>query len=168
MAAAAAFLFSIRHAQSVYAHSDVVKSEPGPATEVETPPRKVYVYLDEATDSVFSSLVVFNEAGNQVDLGDGRADPADDEGKRLVASLPPGLEPGKYTVRWRALSRVDGHETRGEFQFSVSGSLDLDESGAEVRRDLIAWLSAGLTALILLVMAAQLIFSLKGSGGSER
>ncbi len=162
-----AFLVSFSPPSAVLAHSDPVKSDPAPATEVEEAPREVYIYLDEAVDSAYSSLVVVDEAGIQVDRGDGRVDPAAGEGNRLVVSLPPALKPGVYTVRWRVLSRVDGHTTRGEYQFAVAGRSSLDGGAEETLKEAGLWLAAGLFALGLLVLAALLVFKLKDSGSSE-
>ena len=45
------------------------------------------------------------------------------DGNDIVLSVSGG-EPGKWKVSYRAVSAVDGHQTRGAFAFSVGGKKD--------------------------------------------
>jgi methionine-rich copper-binding protein CopC len=39
--------------------------------------------------------------------------------RAVIAPLPADLKPGRYRVRWRALS-PDAHHTQGDFSFTVA------------------------------------------------
>ena len=66
-------------------------------------------------EPAFSSAIISDAAGKQVDKADARVDKADRTTVRV--SLPP-LEPGVYTVEWRVMSS-DTHKVNGNFTFRV-------------------------------------------------
>ena len=53
------------------------------------------------------------------------------QGNDIVLS-PAGGEAGKWKVSYRAVSAVDGHQTRGKFTFTVRGKRDCTTPGDEV------------------------------------
>ncbi|HWN49662.1 MAG TPA: copper resistance protein CopC, partial [Xanthobacteraceae bacterium] len=63
----------------------------------------------------FSSVVVRDAAGKQVDKGESTVDKAD---RMVIRVLLPPLEPGVYKVEWRAVS-ADTHKIDGNFTFKV-------------------------------------------------
>jgi methionine-rich copper-binding protein CopC len=65
-----------------------------------------------------STLQVMDDAGTQVDLGDGHVDLDDPDRKVMLVSLP-DLQQGVYTVHWTAQSAEDGHTAAGHFTFGV-------------------------------------------------
>ena len=65
-----------------------------------------------------STIVVVDEMGNQVDLGDGRVDEDDPDRKSMVVSLP-ALPYGVYWVNWTTVSAEDGDDDGGTFAFGV-------------------------------------------------
>jgi methionine-rich copper-binding protein CopC len=71
--------------------------------------------FSEKLEPKFSSVVVRDSAGKQVNKGDATVDKAD----RMImrVSLPP-LEPGVYKVEWRVMS-ADTHKINGDFTFKV-------------------------------------------------
>ena len=98
------------------AHAFLERAEPRVGSTVRVPPAEVRLWFTERLEAAFSTVRVLNEAGQPVDTGDGRVDPAVPKGLRV--SVPP-LPPGTYTVRWRVLS-VDTHVTEGTFTFTVA------------------------------------------------
>lgn len=87
----------------------------------------VWVKYSEEVEVDFSSLRVYDGAGNQVDNGD--TSYHTDE-RSLTVSTPP-LEDGIYTVASKVLSRVDGHLVPDTFVFAVgSAVVDPEIAGA--------------------------------------
>lgn len=98
------------------AHSAFVRSEPAPNSVVPTSPEQVVIEFTEAPDLRFSSWIIFDSQGNRLAEGEfqvleGRAE--------VVTFTPPLLDDGTYTVAYRALSSVDGHDGRSSITFSV-------------------------------------------------
>jgi methionine-rich copper-binding protein CopC len=98
------------------AHPRVVSATPAVGGTAKTAPSEVTIRFNEKLERAFSSVVVRDSAGKQVDKGDGAVDKQD----RLVmrVSLQP-LPPGTYKVEWRAVA-ADGHKVIGDFTFQVS------------------------------------------------
>lgn len=97
------------------AHSFLDRADPRAGSTVKTAPAQVRIWFTESLEPAFSSVRILNQAGRQVDKGDGQVDPSNL--KLLRVSLPP-LPPGIYKVVWRVLS-VDSHVTEGDFTFRV-------------------------------------------------
>lgn len=76
-------------------------------------PTTVQIWFTQDLEPAFSTIEVTDDAGNRVDLGDTKVE----SGSQMLVSLKP-LPPGKYKVKWHALS-VDTHETDGTFTFKV-------------------------------------------------
>jgi copper resistance protein C len=98
------------------AHAFLERADPRVGSTIRTPPTEVRLWFTERLEAAFSTVTVTNAAGQAVDTGDGRVDPA--APKQLRVSLPP-LPAGTYTVLWRVLS-VDTHVTEGTFHFTVA------------------------------------------------
>ena len=78
-------------------------------------PTEVMLRFSEKLEPKFSSVVVLDSAGKQVNKGDAAVDKAD----RMVMRVPlPPLEPGVYKVQWKAVS-ADTHKVNGDFTFKV-------------------------------------------------
>lgn len=110
------------------AHGDLEGTSPEDGTTVRKSPTEVRITLTEAP-APSSSVVVTDGCRRKVDVAE------DTEGLDLVASVSGG-EPGRWDVRYRAVSAEDGHVTKNGFGFAVSGRRDCsgDEpsgSGAE-------------------------------------
>ncbi|MEJ2324256.1 MAG: copper resistance protein CopC [Nitrospirota bacterium] len=90
-------------------------SEPKVGEEVLDPPTHVRIWFDGAMEPLFSSIVVKDMSGNQVDNGDGHV--ASSDPTLLEASLPP-LPAGAYRVFWNVVAR-DGHRTIGDYTFVI-------------------------------------------------
>jgi len=99
-----------------WSHAVLERAEPRVGSTVKAAPSQVRVWFTEAIESAFSTLEVVNQAGERVDRGPARVDPASPA--MLQVPLKP-LGPGIYRVKWRVLS-VDTHVTEGNFTFRVS------------------------------------------------
>jgi copper transport protein len=102
---------------TVAAHAVLLRATPSSRQMLTRAPDQVELLFSEPLDRVFSSVSVINEAGQRVDAGDGKVDPADDH--LLVVSLSSGLPNGVYTVLWRSLSSIDVHPDEGQYQLFV-------------------------------------------------
>jgi methionine-rich copper-binding protein CopC len=113
--AAAAALGMLLAATPAWPHASLVRSSPARRATLTTAPDRVQLWFNEAIEPKFSSLSVWDAAGQQVDLGDARVEPEDP--KRLTVGLKP-LARGTYRVRFRVLS-VDGHVVETEYPFTL-------------------------------------------------
>jgi copper resistance protein C len=102
-------------ATPAWPHASLVRSSPARRATLTTAPDRVQLWFNEAIEPKFSSVSVWDSAGQQVDLVDARVEP--DDPKRLTVGLKP-LTRGAYRVRFRVLS-VDGHVVESEFPFTL-------------------------------------------------
>jgi methionine-rich copper-binding protein CopC len=100
---------------AAFAHAHLVRATPAEGGTVKSAPSEVTLKFNEKLEPAFSSAVIRDSAGKQVDKADAHVDKAD----RTVVhvSLPP-LDPGVYTVEWRIMSS-DSHKVNGNFTFKV-------------------------------------------------
>ncbi|BBU62365.1 hypothetical protein MSC49_23000 [Methylosinus sp. C49] len=99
----------------VRAHAIVVRTSPAQDGVAPGNIGKVDVWYDAGIRDAFAALAVIAASGERVDKRDAaidRADPA-----HVSVGVNP-LGPGKYTVRYRALS-ADGHLVSGAWEFEV-------------------------------------------------
>ena len=104
---------------SVSAHALLVRSNPSANAVLEQPPVQVEIFFSEPLEPELSSISVVDSNNLIVDVGDVRVDPSDP--KRMTVSLR-SLNEGVYTVTWKALSSIDGHQTVGTFPFAVGNA----------------------------------------------
>lgn len=100
---------------AAFAHAFLERAEPRVGSTVAHAPDHVALRFSEALEPAFSTLEVLDAGGRRVDRNDRKLDPADATVMRV--SVPP-LGPGKYRVKWRAVS-ADTHVTQGDFTFEV-------------------------------------------------
>src|SRR5579864_4095011 len=105
------------------AHAYPVKSDPADGDVLAVPPQSVTLWFDEQPSSPpQSQIAVFDANFNQVDQKDSHL--AAQDNRQLIVDLPGSLPAGTYTVRWSALSAMDGHFTTGAFVFAIGGPVD--------------------------------------------
>jgi methionine-rich copper-binding protein CopC len=112
---AASAALSLVTAAAAFAHAHLVRATPGEGGSIKAAPSEVTLKFNERLEPTFSSAVIRDAAGKQVDKADAHVDKADRTTVRV--SLPP-LEPGVYTVEWRVMSS-DTHKVNGNFTFRV-------------------------------------------------
>jgi methionine-rich copper-binding protein CopC len=101
--------------KNLAAHAFPDHSEPRVGATVEGSPPSVRIWFDGALESTFSSIVVQNKDGLNVDKGNGHVNPSD---PLLLEVELPALPPGTYHVIWDVLAR-DGHRTKGDYTFDI-------------------------------------------------
>jgi methionine-rich copper-binding protein CopC len=98
-----------------FAHAELTRTVPPVGGTVAAAPNEVTVNFSEQLEPAFSTIVVRDSVGKQVDKADAHVDKEDRTIMRV--SLQP-LPRGIYTVKWRAVT-VDTHRTEGTFTFGV-------------------------------------------------
>jgi len=98
-----------------FAHAEFTRAVPQAGGTVAAAPNEVTVNFNEPLEPAFSTIVVRDSVGKQVDKADAHVDKEDRTIMRV--SLQP-LPRGTYTVKWRAVT-VDTHRTEGAFTFRV-------------------------------------------------
>ena len=102
-------------ASPVYAHANLIRSDPPANSVIPTSPHQITLVFSEQVEQKFTGAAVYESSGKQVDTGY-HLDPTDPTVLIItLATLPPGV----YTVTWHAISAVDGHHTSGSFPFGV-------------------------------------------------
>jgi methionine-rich copper-binding protein CopC len=114
LAASAALVVS--GAVAALAHAHLVRATPAVGGTVQTPPSEVTLRFNEKLEAAFSSIVVRDSTGKQVDKGDAAVDKSDRTLMRVP--LQQSLAPGVYKVEWKAMS-TDTHKIDGNFTFKV-------------------------------------------------
>jgi methionine-rich copper-binding protein CopC len=117
------------------AHARYERSEPPAGATIDGVPFVLRAWFSQEL-MLRSTIAVVDEAGNLVDLGDGRVDEDDPDRKAMVVSLP-ALPPGTYSVNWTAVSAEDGDAESGTFTFTVGAPVsatDLPPSAMLIRQ----------------------------------
>ena len=112
-------LYSAWAVTSVSAHALLVRSTPAANAVLAQPPVQVEIFFSEPLEENSSSIRVFDSNNLSVDAGDVRVDPSDPT--RLTVTLH-SIQDGVYTVTWKAVSSIDGHQTTGSFPFAVGNA----------------------------------------------
>jgi len=97
-----------------FPHAFPLRADPRVGSTVAAAPAKVTIWFDSEIEEAFSKIEVYDAAERRVDQNDPRVDASR---TALEVDLSP-LPPGKYQVRWTALS-IDTHVTEGRFTFTV-------------------------------------------------
>ena len=98
-----------------YAHAIIVKTSPPQGGIAAGNIGKVDVWYDAGIRDSLAALAVVSASGERVDKRDAAIDGADPA--HVSVGVNP-MTPGKYTVRYRALS-ADGHMVSGAWEFDV-------------------------------------------------
>lgn len=106
-------------AGTAVAHEDPAQSDPAGGSVVNTLPEQITITFPGELDAEGSSITIRDPDGNDVTSDDAGVDLDNPDRNTLVAPLDGDLPDGEYSVEWVALSLSDGHETSGEFSFTV-------------------------------------------------
>jgi len=82
------------------------------------PPDKVSLVFPEEAGEKTRFVQVFDQQGQQVDLGNGGVDLNDPNHEILAVKLPPGLPQGVYLVKWK-IGLADTDSSQGQYYFGV-------------------------------------------------
>jgi len=110
-ALAASTLFT---APFAFAHAMPKQESPAPDSAVVSP-AEVSIDFGEALEPSFSTLVVLDASGKQVNTAQSAVDA---NNKKHMSVALGGLAPGAYQVKWSAVA-ADGHRTQGHYNFKV-------------------------------------------------
>jgi len=131
------------------AHALVVRSEPAAGSALAQVPRAVTITFSEAPELSQSTIVVVDSSGRTVSRG--RASGV--SGNPLEMTVPvDSLLNGVYTVRWKTVSRDDGHASSGDFTFGIGPSAYAASAGPAPA------LAAPPTAASPLIVAGHWVF----------
>ena len=98
------------------AHAQLEQASPRVGSTVATAPARLWLRFNEVPRLTGTGVQLVAPQRAPVLLQPLTADPKDV--RAIYAPLPAGLVPGRYQVRWRALS-PDAHHTQGDFSFTV-------------------------------------------------
>ena len=97
-------------------HAVLKDSSPMANGAVEGPDVPIRLHYNVRVDAALSKLELLNPDQSTTSLAIGKQPAAD-----TLTSEAKGLQPGSYKIRWQVLA-PDGHITRGEVPFTVTGS----------------------------------------------
>ena len=103
-------------AVAAWAHGDIESAHPAQGSKMAQPPREVSVHLAEPP-AQGSTLVVTDGCKEEVG-GEPQID-----GEMFTVPIDEG-RPGRWNVKVRSISSVDGHLVRESFSFTVRGKKD--------------------------------------------
>ena len=98
-------------------HSSLERSEPKDGETLKVAPGEIRMWFTEPIKVGLSTFEVRNQAGEQIDQRDLRADEKQPALVRL--SLPADLSAGIYKVTWSAVAQ-DLHVSKGDFSFRIA------------------------------------------------
>ena len=97
-------------------HAVLKDSSPMVNGTVQGPDVPIRLHYNVRVDAALSKLELLNPDQSTTSLAIGKQPAAD-----TLTSEAKGLKPGTYKIRWQVLA-PDGHITRGEVPFTVTGS----------------------------------------------
>jgi len=110
----AVVLAALTATPAAFAHAILQESNPGSNSVVRTSPKTVSLRFNEAVETAFGSIRVYDCGGGRVDSGT-ISRPTKDS---VAVAIERKLAQGTYTVTWRVIS-ADSHPVAGAFVFNV-------------------------------------------------
>jgi len=107
-------LAALTAAPAAFAHAILQESTPSNNSVVRTSPKTVSLRFNEAVETAFGSIRVYDCGGGRVDSGK-ITRPSKDS---VAVAIDRTLAKGTYTVTWRVIS-ADSHPVAGAFVFNV-------------------------------------------------
>jgi copper resistance protein C len=97
------------------AHSRLTKSDPAARAVLETAPKELKLWFNEAVEPAFAKVWIVPAEGQQIPLTS-RGDSSDP--KLLVVTIPDKLPSGPVEIGYHILS-VDGHTVEDKLSFTI-------------------------------------------------
>lgn len=110
------FLIGAFSTSPVWAHAHLQQQTPAANAEVSAAPQALTLTFSEGIEANFSGVTLTGP--DQQPVATGKAARSESNKTQLVVPLTQPLTSGLYTVKWHVVS-VDGHKTKGQYQFSV-------------------------------------------------
>lgn len=126
-------------AQGTAAHARLRDANPKPGAALASAPDTIRLMFTEPIDAKFSSASLVNAGDQAVPIGSVQVDPADDHVAIISVVDPAAVQPGNYTLVWRALSAADGHATDGVLSFSVGTGQAPTVASTGQAREAVPW-----------------------------
>jgi methionine-rich copper-binding protein CopC len=121
----------------VYGHANPVTYNLSPNKVFDSPqslPDKVTITFTERPEVKASSIKVLNSANDRIDTNDLTISDSD---KTLAVSIDKSkITPGVYTVSWAALSKDDGHITKGSYVFTVDDKNTQQAQNSQIKSNI--------------------------------
>ncbi|MBK5072377.1 copper homeostasis periplasmic binding protein CopC [Budviciaceae bacterium CWB-B4] len=100
----------------VLAHAHLKQQMPAAESILTTSPEEISLKYSEGIEVKFSKIELLDPNNKVIPTDNLLLDATDNT--RMIAPLKASLPVGQYTVNWHVVS-VDGHKTKGKFQFIV-------------------------------------------------
>lgn len=113
---ASLFLLGVFSTSPAWAHAHLQQQIPAANSEVSPAPQTLTLDFSEGIEDNFSGVTL--KGADQKTIATGKAARNEADKKQLIVPLTQTLASGLYTVEWHVVS-VDGHKTKGQYQFSV-------------------------------------------------
>lgn len=97
------------------AHAKIASTEPKANSELHNPPKEIRLHFNEALEGAFSKIELADAKEVAVKLPKAAVDKSD---PKVMSTTLPALPPGKYSVRWTAMTH-DGHKVKGQYSFTI-------------------------------------------------
>ena len=97
------------------AHAKIESSQPKANSQLTTAPAEIRLHFNEPLEAAFSKIELVDGKQAAVALPKIALDKAD---PKVMFTAVPALKPGRYEVRWSAMTH-DGHKVKGQYAFSV-------------------------------------------------
>ena len=110
------FVLGTLSAPSVWAHAHLQQQIPAANSEVSPAPTALTLNFSEGIEPGFSGVTLTGPDKRIIPVG--KAARSESDNAQLIIPLNETLRGGLYTVEWHVVS-VDGHKTKGQYQFSV-------------------------------------------------
>lgn len=102
-------------ATAAQAHAKLESAQPKANSQLATAPAEIRLRFNEPLEGAFSKIALVDARQAAVALPAIAFDKAD---PRIMFAALPALKPGRYEVRWSAMTR-DGHKVKGQYAFAV-------------------------------------------------
>lgn len=129
-----AFVMALLVIASASAHAEPVRVSPGDGAVLNRLPARIVIDMSQemARSAGQNDIDVFNSAGAEVTV---ESAVIEDSGRKtLTVSIPAGLDPGAYVVRWKTLSAEDGDDASGQTTFTYDPAAT-PMAGKEILRE---------------------------------
>ena len=121
----------------VYGHANPITYDPSPNKIFDSPqslPDKVTITFTERPEVKASSIKVLNPNNERIDSNDLKI--ADSDKTLSVSIDKTKITPGIYTVNWAALSKDDGHITKGSYVFTVNDKNTEQSQNSQIKSNI--------------------------------
>ena len=121
----------------VYGHANPITYNPSPNKIFDSPqslPDKVTITFTERPELKASSIKVLNPNNERIDGNDLKI--ADSDKTLSVSIDKTKITPGIYTVNWAALSKDDGHITKGSYVFTVNDKNTEQSQNSQIKSNI--------------------------------